>query len=181
MEEKNWKNNQIIVFIVGLLIGFGLGFFIFSDKSPSDSFFDKPAETDQLADSEPISPPEDESLSSVVVADQLAGNIVILNHAVLLTPSWIVIYDDFNGEPKNILGARYFDSGEYDNLNIESPVDTTSGNKYHVLIHQDDGKIEESEFGRHPFDYTKDLAITDSAGQKISQSFNTLLIGARGL
>ena len=170
------RKNQIIASIIGLLIIIGIAFFIFSPKT-NLPFLGGNNEEDNLTEDTTLLPES----GIVTVSDQAPGETIIIEGVTFSDPSWIAIYDDMGGMPGSILGARYFDAGDYKNEIVTLQIGTVAGNKYYAVIHKDDGQIVETEFGTHEFDHTKDLAITDLAGKKISYPFTVIASGARGL
>jgi len=83
------------------------------------------------------------------VRDQKAGETVIVQGLTFTAPQWVVVYDERAGKPSWILGAKRFLAGD---IGGEVPLlrETVSGEKYYVVIHNDDGDLF--------FDKSKDTA-----------------------
>ncbi|MEX0918869.1 MAG: hypothetical protein WDZ85_02780 [Candidatus Paceibacterota bacterium] len=179
MENKERKI-QIIILIVGLLIGFGAGFLVFSKSGELEELIDQAEQNSRQIDLKQTEMP---TLSTwqVAVADQGPGDSVYIETATLPAPGWIAIYDDLTGQPGSNLGARFFDTGEYEGVTVSLLANTVAPGTYYAILHEDDGKIVETSFGRHPFDHTLDPVVTDSAGEVLAEPFEVIIIGARGI
>lgn len=119
--------------------------------------------------------------NSLIIEDQAPGFVVNVNKAVLEESGWIVVYSSEEGNPGSILGAQFLPSGTHENRTVTLLVGTAPEETYYASIHSDDGYIFETQYGRHVFDYTKDLPIEDKTGNKITTSFKTISAGSRGL
>lgn len=75
------------------------------------------------------------------VEDQSAGSIIHITGLSITEPRWVAIYDERDGQPGWILGAKRFLSGdtEGDVMLLRA---TESGKKYYAVIHNDDGNLE---------------------------------------
>jgi len=176
--QNKTRLTQVIILIVGILIGLLIGNIFFNKDQAEISTDLTDEETEALSLSEEAA---GASLASIRTSDQLPGETIIVDEVTLTEPGWIVVYTDLNGTPGSILGAQYFIADTYENLTVRLQAPTTAENTYYAMIHSDDGKIVETQFGRHQFDHTLDLPLVDSEGNKIKDSFRTLSVGARGL
>lgn len=180
--ESRARLIQLAILIAGIIIGLLIGLVLFKNKDKVESLIEG---AEREAGSIPIgidrNTAMNQNLPEISVTDQYPGEYVIVEKAVLAEPGWIVIYTDLEGNPASILGAQYFNAGEYENITVRVQAPTIMASTYHALIHSDDGKIVESEYGRHQFDQTLDLPALDSEGNSIKDTFKTLSIGSRGL
>lgn len=179
MEKNREKIVQIVIFVIALLIGFGVGFLVFADRGQVEDLL-KNAEQ-EAGDLSLQNKVGDSASTLSVPAEQLPGTQVAISKVTLSTNGWLVVYNDLNGQPGSILGARYYPAGTYENITFNLQVGTTADNTYYVLLHNDDGKVVNSTYGTYEFDHTKDLALTDSTGRKIQNSFTTKSPSARGI
>lgn len=184
MENKE-RTIQITLLVVGLIVGFGLGFLVFDgDDNPTNPDQDteiENGESESNSETEGGSTINTSNNSSVTVSDQAAGSTVLIDTLSLEQDGWVAIYTDMDGQPGSIIGAQYYPAGEHQNIPVSLQLGTTAGNTYYAVLHADDGKIVETAFGRHEFNHTTDLELTDSSGNEIIDSFSTISLGARGL
>jgi hypothetical protein len=76
----------------------------------------------------------------VVVSDQEAGMQVVLGAVQVFEDSWIVVHEDRDGMPGNILGAQRFRMGDYpDGGTVDLLRGTVVGGTYYAMVHMDDG------------------------------------------
>jgi hypothetical protein len=166
-----------IVLVFGLIVGFLVGYIIFAGDLIDEMIINDEDELIEESDDLVVS----SSLTDrIIVDDQPPTDRVLVKKAVLEDDGWVVIYTDRDGQPDYIIGAQFFAAGTYDDFYtwIENP--TTAGNYYHAVLHNDDGYIFETEFGRHVFDLDKDLPVTDSSGNWLSNQFKVVATGSRG-
>ncbi len=119
--------------------------------------------------------------NALTVLDQPPGDQVIIDHLTLANPGWVVIYttDDL-GQPGRIMSAQYFDRGDYHTTKMTLLEGTLDDETYWAILHSDDGLVFQTQYGSHPFDYTKDLPLTDASGKKIGVTFKAVSGGSRG-
>jgi hypothetical protein len=101
--------------------------------------------------------------SSVIVSDQPAGKVVMLDSLELEERSWAVIYEDSRGRPGNILGAHRYMEGAHTNVPVELQRPTSVGGVYYAMIHHNDSD--------DIFDHTKDRPYTAEDGSPIMVRF----------
>lgn len=180
MEKNKEKIIQVVIFVVALLIGFGVGFLVFADRNQVEGLLEGAEQ--EVGDLNLQNKNLSVSASTISIpTEQAPGLFVTVSQIVLETAGWVVVYDDLNGQPGSILGARYYPAGTYQDVNFTLQVGTTAGNTYYALLHSDDGKIVNNVHGTYEFDPAKDLALTNSAGNKIQGSFTTNSPSARGI
>jgi hypothetical protein len=100
----------------------------------------------------------------IKIDDQNPGRLVTVAQVSLMTPGWVLIRDNNNGTPGNILGARLFDKGKNSGI-VELLRPLIIGKSYFAAISNDDGNI-------HIFDPKKDLPIKDANGKDIMIKFS---------
>ena len=183
---KKLTTVAVIFFVVGVLAGFGFG--RVTKKAPANSGL-SPYSSDMLqgADTAGQSMPQDvggvlngtmqkdegaamaqptsdmmAGKNEVKVADQAAGNKVILSSVLLEKSTWVVVHEDRDGKPGNILGAHRFNAGVSLGV-VELVRGTTAGGVYYTMLHIDDGE--------RGFDYKKDIPLTDADGNFVLTRF----------
>jgi len=136
-----------------------------SEDAPSPSpVVVAPATPPATAVSEPVvaSSVRSPAKNSMTVRDQEPGKRVLIASLALERIAWVVVYEDRDGTPWNILGAQrlrpHDTSGGVDLLR-----ETADGRRYHVLLHEDDGDAT--------FDFRKDAQARDEAGRTIGAAF----------
>ncbi len=102
--------------------------------------------------------------ASISVSDQAAGEMVTLGRVDMTVDGWVVVHEDRDGAPGNILGAQRFDAGSYSGGSVELLRPTVAGGKYYVMLHADDGD--------KMYDHTLDTThVKNSAGMDVVMSF----------
>ncbi len=171
-----WTDWRIIL-VVGLVVGFLVGYVIFAGNPGEDI-------TTIIDNNDKAIGEIGEAVASIndiiIVNDQSPADRVFIKKAMLDEDGWVVIYTDRDGKPDYIIGAQFFTAGTYEDFYTWIETSTVAGNYYHAVIHNDDGYIFETEFGRHVFDFTKDLPTTDDAGNWLGNRFRIVAIGSRG-
>lgn len=179
MEETLYtRNNLIIAFFIGLIIGFG-GYYLWDNRpgtSPEqDTTQQEKQNGGQAMEEDDKNNGEQEnggvqmSDNSVQVPDQPAGLRVILPSLSVGQDSWVAIHEDMDGSVSPvILGASRFDAGEYTDEVANLLRNTEEGNTYYAVIHVDDGDKE--------FDPEKDTPVTNSQGAPVMDAFRAVPI-----
>jgi hypothetical protein len=150
-EEKQESQKTVVAFIAGLLIG-GLLVWVFSstpeDRNVAEN--DNGTTTEDAGNNSNVSgsdvnqpatsTEDDEDGGDIEVADQPAGNRVLLGTTKFPKSGWIVVRDYRDGMPGRILGAARFNIEE-GLLPKEIPLvrNTTSGSTYQVLFYTNEG------------------------------------------
>lgn len=98
------------------------------------------------------------------VLDQPAGKTVRLINLNLDEIRWIAVYDERNGERGIILGAGRFRPGD-ESAVVKLLVPTEVNERYHVVIHKDDGDDK--------FDHRKDTPAVMN-GREAYDTFTAL-------
>jgi hypothetical protein len=178
---KNITNNAIVIGIIGLVVGLVLGWMIGRGNTVvPGTAMNKDAASDEVTvttrtDSEMMVKNtanvlfsdvtmSQESDSAIMVADQMAGNMVTVGSVETDTSAWVAVREDVKGMPGRVLGAARVDAGESRNIVIKLLRETMPNMKYQINLYKDNGDRK--------FDTKTDMLMT-SDGKLISQSFMT--------
>ncbi|MES2006752.1 MAG: hypothetical protein V4436_01445 [Patescibacteria group bacterium] len=105
------------------------------------------------------------SSGSLTVAPmQQAGTEVAVSNIAVSVPTWVVILDNVNGKPGNVLGAQMFFAGEKTGV-INLLRATTAGKTYFAAEYIDNGD--------HQFSKQTDTAVNNIAGAQMLVEFTT--------
>jgi len=174
MQENKYysRNNLISAFLIGILAGFGV-YSMWDNSSAVRGIVGQEKDTGGAAMEE--TPLDENSVAmelehsgenTISVVDQPAGLKVIIESATLAEQGWVVIHEDRDGAPGNILGAQRFEPGTSAG-EVELLRNTVEGGLYYAMLHGDDGDGQ--------FDYTKDLAIMENDAP-VMVTFNAVRI-----
>jgi len=178
-DMDNSNNDSKKVYLVGvlcLLIGFGVGYLVFADKSDSGELENDDSDTTDVTDATKddsalgsattvVVDPIVVTSTSITVEDQNFGDSVIIKSLNLGITAWVVVYEDNAGVPGSILGAHIYDAGEIANAPIALLRGTNADSVYYVKVQGDDGD--------RVFDYKKDVPVVDGSGKEIMSTFRT--------
>ncbi len=101
--------------------------------------------------------------SAIAVDDQAPGLTVAIKFVTLAKDGWVVVHEDRDGKPGNILGAQLFFVGQNQSGSVDLLRGTEEGRVYYAMLHNDDGDRK--------FDHQKDLPLTDPQGNIILMRF----------
>lgn len=101
--------------------------------------------------------------NAIAVDDQDAGSTATVRSTTLAEEGWVVIHEDWNGKPGNILGARRLPAGSHQAIVVELLRSTEGGKVYYAMLHRDDGD--------KAFAHTRDLPVLDASGSPIMMRF----------
>lgn len=102
--------------------------------------------------------------NAIAVHDQAPGTKAVVSMVTLKDAGWVVIHEDKDGAPANILGAQRLDAGTYSvPIEVQLLRSTLEGSTYYAMLHSDDGDKQ--------FDHKQDLPITDSLQNIIMMKF----------
>lgn len=96
--------------------------------------------------------------------DQAAGLEIAITNASVSVPTWVVIYENHNGQPGNALGAALF-TPERQSGTVELLRGTLPGQTYFAGLSRDDGD--------HIFSLQRDPAVRDENGDPVMLQFQT--------
>jgi hypothetical protein len=159
-KESFFSAKTIIVFVIGVLIGF-LGTWL-SMRNASTPVIDGIDTEIEVGASDVILSGE----NAILVRDQEAGIIVNVELVTLENAGWVVIHEDNNGLLGNALGAQLFLSG-VNSGTVELLRGMEAGNTYHAVVRQDDGD--------RAFDLVRDLLLSDGRGNPVQVSFTAIV------
>lgn len=171
MEAKYYtRQNLIIALIVGILIGLG-AYYLWDNKETIKLKKNSAPATENAADNAEIRKGDGgvsfiESANSIVAPNQPAGYRIILSTVTMANDGWVVIHEDANGVPGNVLGAQRFSAGAYKDGTVELLRNTVEGDTYYAMIHTDDGD--------KMFDLVKDTPVKNSHDTPIMTAFNVV-------
>ena len=168
--NKSFAVAIIITFVIAFWIGFFVGWLItgraVTPASPQSS-----AQEEESSLPSVFSVPGGEN--SIEAADQSASNHVRVAAVTLTEEGWIVIHEDRDGAPGNILGAAWLPAGVYQEKDIELLRATETGKRYYAMLHRE-GKGETELATEHTFDIERDMPLQDARGTVIMASFETI-------
>lgn len=85
-------------------------------------------------------------IPSVAVSDQaILGGQVVVDRAVAIAPSWLVIQTETNGAPGPVIGYTRLEKGENNNVSVKIDVQKSTP-KLFAMIHEDSGIKGELDF-----------------------------------
>lgn len=155
--RKTMERNSIITAAIILaILAAGLGFW-----AGRAGYFYKSAPEDAIQ--EDYSPDLLAGENAIAVNDQPPGMAVAISFVTFAHDGWVVIHEDRDNKPGNILGARRFNAGERQSGSVELLRATESEKVYYAMLHSDDGDRQ--------FALEKDLPITDPHGNIIMMRF----------
>ena len=100
----------------------------------------------------------------VITSPQNSGLEVSVSNVVVQVPTWVVIYENYNGQPGNVLGAALFTSDRTSGV-ADLLRGTLPGQTYFAGEARDDGD--------HMFSMVNDPAVRDASGNPIVLKFET--------
>lgn len=170
LKNKNRAGRNIIIAAVGLIVIAGIVWAVEANKNTkSATSLAQPA---QNLSTGAGAPRQGSAAASAALSDgslslpspQSSGLEVSVSHIVVTVPTWVVIYENYNGQPGNALGAGLFTperrSGVVDLLRGTLP-----GQTYFAGEARDDGD--------HMFSMVNDPAVRDAGGNPIVLQFQT--------
>jgi len=178
MTEENistgGSKKLFVVSVLAFLIGFGVGFLVFADRVPAvDEDVDTTEGTEVVDNGATVgdsvvvvTEPVTVTGVELGVSDQNFGDSVVLDTVNIDRTSWVVVFEDNDGVPGSILGAQLYDAGLIEDGAVSLLRDTVAESTYYVKVHSDDGD--------RSFDFTKDVAYLDQAGNEVMTTFMTI-------
>lgn len=169
--DENHTVRNLVITVVAILVVMGIAWAITgNEKSPTDT----PSNTvpsgtttnnggtqTSTTSNTQVSFP---SGSLVVVSPQTAGLTVAISNVVVQVPTWVVIYENYNGQLGNVLGAALFTKDRSSGV-VDLLRGTLPGQNYFAGEARDDGD--------HMFSMVNDPAIRDANGDPITLTFKT--------
>ena len=123
------------------------------------------AQTTDMANTIADSIPGDAS-GTLQVRNQPPGDSVLIDAVILAQNGWVVIHEDRDGQPGNILGARRLGEGSHTGEQVALLRGTIGGLIYYAMLHNEDGD--------GVFDHTKDLPLRNESDEIIMAQFETI-------
>lgn len=157
-----YTKNQIAgAFFVGLAVGLG-AYFVWDTKGGGVPAGTREENTAEQGGESVVM----ESKNSVTVSDQLAGFSVIISEIVSENGGWVVIHEDADGKPGNILGAQRVDTGSFEDITVDLLRNTEEERTYYAMLHEDDGDKQ--------FNHGKDSAVISLNGAPVMDAFDII-------
>ena len=168
-QPKRWGKTITVVVVVVALVALAMWTFGATNKtSPSDeSIATSTSNTavGQKNTAAPAAPVVTTTTNALIIASpQDAGMEVAVSHITVPVPTWVVIYENHNGQPGNALGASLFSSDKTSGV-VDLLRGTLPGQTYIVGEARDDGD--------HVFSLQKDQAVLNAQGSPVWVSFKT--------
>jgi hypothetical protein len=136
-EVKEQKGLIVAVVALGLIFGFVVGRTIKGKEAGEIITKEQKAPVTESVSANKTSVT---NLSTVsVIGNQIAGKIVSVENVKLTDNAWVVVREDVNGEMGNILGAQWLPKGTNSATTVELLRGTVAGNKYYVVLYNDNG------------------------------------------
>ena len=101
----------------------------------------------------------------IIVSTQVAGNMVVVDHAELVADGWIAVHEENNDSIGNVLGAARKDEGTHTNIEVPLLRSTISNTRYWVVLYIDDGD--------RLFNLATDAPELQGNGEVVLTSFTT--------
>ena len=98
-----------------------------------------------------------------VTSPQRAGQSVIINSVGVSKPTWVIVYDNNQGRPGNVLGAQLFFTSANGTVTLLRP--TMAGKTYFI------GRAVDN--GDRKFQKTSDTPLADENGNQVLITFST--------
>ncbi len=168
------SNFSTIALIIILIVAV---FIIFNDRT-DEPITDEPILLDEEENETDISHEEelnDETEEEIVfddsltIEDQDAGNSVLVSNLSLSEKRWVVIHEETNGKPGNILGARLFFENDTDG-EVDLLRETKENSKYYAILYKVAERDKEQD---RIFDTDRDLPLVKENGEMKTVVFNT--------
>lgn len=185
-DQKDQSGKTFTVALIAFIVGFVLAFLIFGtgekDTTPADTSSDTDTEMEEVMDGDTSMMEENDgtipadgtggevkdlpkTLRSNISAENQVFGETVTSSVETDQVSWVVVYEDTNGVPGNILGAKLVDIGRY-TVEVKLLRGTLPDRLYYVKLQADDGD--------HKFDLSKDLPLVNNVtGQEIMTAFRT--------
>lgn len=154
------NNKTVITSVIILLLLIGLVTFLVLTRGSKENVDIAPTD-----DSTFTSVSGDEN-NSIIVNDQIPGNVLFYRNLTLLKDGFVVVRNDKAGKPGDIIGSKFVKAGEDTTGNVELDESTIEGGVYYVQLYTD---IDSSG----TFDELIDTQILTSGGKAIQQQIKT--------
>lgn len=174
MDTMLSSQREYTIFIVGLLIGFVVGYFVFGLVGGQGADTETPQNTgteQNMTDTENGEEAMEgeqntDAALSLSVDDQSSGMSVSVTEVTVSVPSWVAVRErSDNGTAGPILGAKLFPAGTASGT-VSLLRRTVPDTSYYATVYTDDGD--------HDFEFDSDDApLTDAGGNTILVEFQT--------
>ena len=152
--SKDMMMNKYL-WVVGLLVVLGLGYYLIKGRTPAPT-------TTEVATEETATVPGEKNL--VLVSDYTAGKTATVARVVLEKPGYVMIHEDASGKPGAIIGTSAFlPAGESSDVAVNLKRASNDGEVLYAMLHTDDGDGK--------FNVTVDVPLTDSSGNVVVMNY----------
>ena len=152
--SKDMMMNKYL-WVVGLLVVLGLGYYLIKGRTPAPT-------TTEVATEETATVPGEKNL--VLVSDYTAGKTATVARVVLEKPGYVMIHEDASGKPGAIIGTSAFlPAGESSDVVVNLKRASNDGEVLYAMLHMDDGDGK--------FNATVDVPLTDSSGNVVVMNY----------
>jgi hypothetical protein len=185
MDTNEAQRPIIIAIIITFIIAFWLGFFMgwlitgreVSPAPLTDSSEDLTEETSLLESgneaTEEGSFTAENKENTLNVRNQSAGARALVASLTLAREGWLVIHEESDGRPGNVLGAAWFPAGMHEAVQVELLRTMESGKRYYAMLHGETKGDGEAEID-HTFDLKNDLPLQNAQDKIIHVAFETI-------
>jgi hypothetical protein len=150
---KAWQWVVTAIVVIVLVV---LGYYMIKGGNGNSSINDNATTTEETANE------NSNDINRVMISDQYPGNIAYVSSVQLSNPGFVVIQEDKDGVPGNVIGSKYFEEG-INTGKVMLTKNTVEGKVYYAVLYKDDGdKL---------FDIEKDTLLKGLTGANIMKSF----------
>lgn len=155
-EQSGIKTWQWVVTVIVIIVLIVIGVMVFGNKGGQ-------APAASTASTNTTGTTSTTGVNRIVMADQYPGNVAYLSSVQLENGGWVVIKDDNNGQPGDVIGETYSPAG-IDPVKVTLTSPMVDGGTYYAILYT----------GNNPtsFDPTAEQPLTDSTGAIIMQVFH---------
>ncbi|MDZ7726105.1 MAG: hypothetical protein U5L75_00810 [Candidatus Campbellbacteria bacterium] len=137
------NNNRSIIITVGVLLVLVVAVVALLLTRPSSEEVNPPEQNEEEFNSV-----SGDSENSVIVNDQIPGDVVFYDSLNLTEDGFVVVRNEVDGEPGEVIGSAFVEAGTDMTGNVELDESTSEGDQYYVELYTDtneNGTFEEDE------------------------------------
>ncbi len=155
------KNNKSIVITIGvLLVLLAVVVALVLTRSSDEGLLNENENTENVSDT------GGDELNSIIVNDQIPGDVIFYNSVTLEEPGFVVVRTEEGGQPGSIIGVRALEAGAGQTGNVELSESTVEGGRYYIELYTDTD-------GNGIFEEGVDTPLTTGSGNNIRLRINT--------
>lgn len=141
------QNNKTIIITVGVLLALvAVVVALLLTRPSSEEVTTPPLVDTPVENEEEFNNVSGDATNSIIVNDQLPGDVLFYDNLNLAGDSFVVVRNDVDGEPGEVIGVEFVESGADATGNVELEEPTAEGETYYVELYADtdgDGTFEE--------------------------------------